>query len=261
MKKRKWEVRLIPAQDLRVHPHAQRDLVQSKVKQLAAELDLDAIGVLHGVQYEIDGVTAVWIIDGQTRLSALLQHGLGEWEVDVKIHLDVKDDARAADLFLKLNYRSVVRPYDKFKNALTARRSGAVGIAKLAEERNLKVTHAGGDGSMHCISALTSLYNRDNGVALAATLDTLIQSWGRIAAALEGKLIEGLGLVYATYNGTVDRPVLAKKLSKYPGGPSALLGDAKGIRQYRHVSLSRCVAERIIEVYNSGKISNKLDPL
>ena len=53
--------------------------------------------------------------------------------------------------------------------------------------------------------------------------------------------------------------MMIKKLAKYPGGASALLGDAKGIHERRHISVARCVAEQVIETYNSGRRSGKLD--
>jgi hypothetical protein len=30
-------------------------------------------------------------------------------------------------------------------------------------------------------------------------------------------------------------------------------GDAKGMRQYRHESIPKCAAERVIELYNKGR--------
>ena len=69
MKPRSKIVR-VEAQTLRLHPSAQRDIVPSKLKKLIAELDLDAIGVLHAVEYEINGENATWVIDGQHRWRA-----------------------------------------------------------------------------------------------------------------------------------------------------------------------------------------------
>src|SRR5690606_15270957 len=106
--KTKTKLVKVRADTLAVHPYAQRDLVPSKLKKLMTDLDLDAIGVLHAVEYPIRGQAKLWVIDGQHRLHALLEHGFGEWEVEVKIHVDVDNDARASQLFLKLNDRSPV---------------------------------------------------------------------------------------------------------------------------------------------------------
>jgi hypothetical protein len=213
------------------------------------------------VEYEIDGVTGLWIVDGQHRYRVLMDHGFGEWIVEVKIHLDVKDDARASDLFIKLNSRASVQPFDKFKNARTAGYENAVRITRIAKDCGLEVARQAGDGKICCVSALTQAYAIDGGQTLIAALETLVAAWGRTAASVEGKLIEGVAAVYKTYKDGIDRPALVKKLGKYPGGATGLLGDAKGLRQYRHLSVGRCVAERIVEVYNSGRKVGRLDPL
>lgn len=251
----------VEARSLRVHPLAQRQLVPSKLKKLMADLDLDAIGVLHCVEYEIDGVLAIWIIDGQHRWRALMDHGFGEWLVEVKIHTDVIDNARASELFLKLNDRAVVSPFDKFQNEVRAHVPGAVGATQTLQARELRAGAAPGDGQVRCVTALKKLYDADGGKTLSLTLDTIVAAWGKTASALEGKLIEGIGLIYSTYNGSIDQAAMVKKLAKHPGGASGLLGDAKGLRQYRKSTLSRCVAEAVIEVYNAGRKTGRLDPL
>lgn len=250
----------LEAQALKIHPHAQRNLLPTKLKQLKQDLDLDAIGVLHAVEYEVDGVAGIWIIDGQHRWRALMDHGFGEWVVEVKIHLDVKDDARASELFLKLNNRAAVSPFDKFDNALKAGYADEVDISRIAKDRQLKLDRGAGDGKICCVTILKTVYGHDKGAALSATLDTLLAAWGRTASAVEGRLVEGVGLLFKTYNGKIDRPALIKKLSKYPGGASGLVGDARGMRQFRHGSVARCLADRTLELYNNGR-KVKLDPL
>jgi len=240
---------------------AQRQLVPSKLAKIKESLDLDAIGVLHAVEYSIDGTSAIWIIDGQHRWRAIIELGLGEWVVEVKIHLDVADNARASELFLKLNDRAPVCIFDKFDNELLAKHPVAVGVAAIAAERNLKIARTGDDGAICCVSAMKKLYTLDQGKTLRLTLDTLLSAFGHTYSAVEGRLIEGLGIVYSTYNGSVEQPALVKKLGKYPGGASGLIGDGKGMRQFRKSTLSRCIAERIIETYNTGRRAGKLDPL
>lgn len=250
----------VEAQTLRIHPTAQRELRPARLKYLTENMDLDSVDVFHAVEYSINGETAIWIVDGQHRWRALMDLGLGEWVVEVKIHLEDKDDASASKLFLRLNNRLSVHPFDKFDQARKAGFEEAVQITKIVERHQLKIGRQCSNTSMTCVTALNTVYNYDHGKILTTTLDTLVQAWGRIANALEGKLIEGLGIVYKTFNGSVEQPVLIKKLSKYPGGASGLIGDAKGIRQYRHASISQCVAIRIVEVYNLGRRAGKLEP-
>lgn len=258
---KKSKIIKVPAQNLRLHPTAQRDLVRPKLKKLTDEMDLDAIGVLHAVEYEINRELATWIIDGHHRWHALMDLGLGEWIVEVKVHLDVTDDARASDLFLKLNDRSMIRPFARFTNEVHAKSACALDLVRITKDRGLTIADHIGDSTLCCIASLKTLYTLDSGHSLALALDVIVGAWGRSTSAMEGKIIEGLGIVIHTYGSSIDTPVLIKKLAKHPGGASGMLGDAKGLRQFRKTSLSRCFAETLVEVYNTGRKTGKLDPL
>lgn len=255
------KVTKIRADQLQPHPLAQREVVPSRLKKLRDNLDLDAIGVLHIVQYPISGKNGFWIIDGQHRWRALMDHGLGEWEVEVKNHLDVKDDARASALFLRLNDRSPVEPFDKFINELKAKDDDAIGMNDIAITHGCKISRQSADGCIAGITHMRRAYQTDGGKSLDKALGTTISAWGKRASGLEGKTILGMTLVYARFNGVIDQASLANKLAKYPGGPSGLVGDARGLTELHKGSLTRCIAERIIDTYNKGRSSGKLDPL
>jgi hypothetical protein len=261
MKHPKRKLIRVEVKNLKIHPSAQRLHSPAKVKALVEAFDLDAIGTIHAVECTIGGVHGIWVIDGQHRVLALLEIGFGEYPVDVYIHQDVQTEPQACDKFLKLNKRAQVNPFDTFLNEVHANHPASVGAMRCLEERKLAVARTTADGRLSCVRTLTALYNADEGKSLKLTLDTVLSAWGSIASAIEGKVIEGIGLVYRTYNGTVDQPTLVKKLAKYPGGPSALLGDAKGIRTHRNVALSRAVGECIVETYNVGRRSGRLDRL
>lgn len=250
----------VKAKELAIHPHAQRDVIPSKLNRLIEGMDLDAVGVFHAVKYPIDGQEKVWVIDGQHRLLAILHHDFGDWEVEVKLHLDCDNDARASELFLKLNDRAAVSPYDKFVNEVQANNAAAIQIMRIVRTAGMEVSKTSGERKLCCISALKKLHKMDQGATLQMTLSVATSAWGFKATALEGKLIEGLGAVLGRYRLVIDKDVLIKKMSKYPGGASGIIGDARGLVEYRRTSLSRCVAERILETYNKGR-ENKLPPL
>lgn len=248
------------ARTLRVHPQAQRDgLVKAKLNKIIDNLDLDAIGTLHVVEYPINGEDAAWVIDGQHRLVALLQRGMGEWRVRCEIHTDVKDDARASDLFLKLNDRSMPKPYETFRNEVQAQRASAVNITALAAKHGYTINDYGAESSLACPSALKRVYEIDEGRSLDLVLATSVAAWGHLQAGNEGKLIEGMGLVFAKNNGAIDKPAMSQKLAKYPGGPAALIGHAKGLKAVRNVSMARAVAEMVIETYNKGRTTGRIE--
>lgn len=253
----------VPVGDLKIHPVAQRRIVPIQIKKRMANLDLDAIGVLHGVKKDATGKTylphdvhandgVIYIVDGQHRVLALVQHCFDEWKVDVEIH-DCDSDARAAELFLKLNARSTVSAFDTFHNEVVAGDDTAVGIIKVAKRYGVKVDRQSGDGHISCVSTLKNVYELDQGSTLSESLEILSVAYGKTAAAYEGKLLEGLSIIVHRNNGNVDKAALIKKLSKYPGGASGILGDAKGLKKIRRSSVGRCVAETIVEAYNSGR--------
>lgn len=255
------KVTKMQADQLQPHPLAQRELVPARLKKLIDNLDLDAIGVLHVVQYPIGGKNGHWVIDGQHRWRALIERGLGEWEVEIKIHMDVKDDARASALFLKLNDRSPVGPYDKFQNELKAKDEDAIGMNDIALAHGCKISRQSADGCIAGITHMRSAYKIDEGKSLDKALSTIIGAWGKRATGLEGKTIQGVTMVYARFNGVIDQASLATKLAKYAGGPSALVGDARGLIEYTKNSLVRSIAQRVIDTYNKGRSVGKLDPL
>lgn len=261
MSKSKKVIRQVRADTLRIHPTAQRQLIPATVRKIRSKLDLDGIGTFHVVEYVINGVLALWVIDGQHRLAALLDEGLGEWMVTVEVHADVKDDARASALFLVLNTRASVHPFDKYRNELEKGEESAVAVKQIADKHKLRVERGSGDGALSCVSALKVTYERDNGPALDKTLSTITAAWGRSASSLEGKLIEGMGVVFGHYNGQIDQAAMVKKLAKYPGGASGLLGHAKGLKDVQKISLGRAVAEYVVMTYNKGRRVGALEPL
>lgn len=249
------------ADQLAIHPYAQRERSNAHVKRLAETLDLDAIGTIHAVEYRIGDKSGPWIIDGQHRVLAMLERGVGEWEVNVALHVDVKDDARASELFLALNHRLTVGPYDKFANELRAGNDTAVGISDIVRKFGLRISKTSGDGVLACPASLKKSYSDDDGKSLQRVLSWFTQSHGKKAAVLEGKLIEGATLVAKRYNGELEDPVMVKKLAKYPGGPAAIIGDAKTRLQFHRGSLARAIGSVLIDNYNMGRRIGRLDPL
>lgn len=245
--------------NLRIHPIAQRRVVPATLKKILGRLNLDAIGTIHVVRYAIDGEAAYWVVDGQHRVAALVKEGFGEWQVDVCYHSEVKDHAGAARLFLDLNTRASTHPFDKFVNEVEAGEEAAVAVSNIVKDHGFRVERFNSDGTIACVNTLKAIYARGGAHALNSTLGIASTAWGHTSAAVEGKVLEGLGLVCSHYNGELDKGAMAKKLAKYPGGATALLGAAKGMKQHRPASLARCVGEIVVEMYNKGRRAEKLE--
>lgn len=245
-----------------IHPYAQRELSKARVKKLREKLDLDAIGTVHAVEYAPkDYKHGIYVVDGQHRVKALVDEGMGEWEVWVSIHVDVKNDARASELFLHLQDRLSVSSADKFINEVQAKDDTAIGITDIISQVGIKFSKASGDGYVACPMSLKRSYKLDEGKALHRAMGWSTHAYGKRAEGLEGKIIEGLSLVAAVNNGNIDDASMVGRLAKYPGGAPALLGDAKGRVRYHRGSLSRAVAATVIDTYNSGRKTGRLAPI
>lgn len=241
---------------LRIHPSAQRlltGLTKAKLNKIIAELDLDAIGTLHAVECEIDGVFAAWVIDGCHRHTALMHHGFGEWEVYVEFHDDVRDAAQASRLFRKLNFRSGVPALDDFDQAYREGDPAAVGATAILEKHGYKVGKTQSDRTIASPATILKVYGLDDGESLDQAFTITLQAWGHQTPATEGKIIEGLGRFFAVYNGAVDSKSLVPKLSKYPGGPAAILGAARAEHAIKQKSVVGAVVDILRGTYNKGR--------
>lgn len=255
------KIERMKVRDLIEHPVVQRTIVRTTLQRIIDHMDLNALGVLHAVYYGRNGQDAkIMIVDGQHRLKALNQKGFHDLNVLVEVHYEVNDDAGAAALFLRLQNRSSIDTYSKFKIQCESGEPAAIGTVAVTKFNNLEVGSQCGDGKVACVASLMKLWNVDQGNVLSETLGTLIAAWGPSASSLEGKLVEGLGNVFARYNDMVDKPALVRKLAKYPGGSAALVGDARGMRKFGSSSVAACIADLIINLHDSGKRTGRLMP-
>lgn len=255
----KVEIRHIRADRLVIHPKAQRAIVPSNLRRIKAEMDLDAIGVVYAVNYETEDGGEVRVIDGQHRVKAICDLDLGEWRMAVYIYTEVDDDERACELFLKHNKRSSIHPFDRFETSVIARRGEALTSLSICKSSGLRVTRGKADGCICCPGALMAGAMIDGGVPLKFTIETLKKAWGLLAAAFEGKIVEGMLDVYVRHDCTVDRERLSAQLGKHNGGPGALLGSAKAMANFGGKTIRSRVSEAIVDIYNKGKRGSKLD--
>jgi hypothetical protein len=216
------------------------------------KMDLDAIGTLHAVRYPIHGETATWVIDGAHRLTALLKLGMGEWPVEVMLHLDCTDDKRASELFLRLNDRTLVSPLDRFRNQLQAGDLTAIGVNATVIKHGYRIGPATTNNIMACVKALTTTWGLDSGRSLDLALSVIQGAWGKSATGNDGKIIEGIGRFIHDY-ANIDSPALTTKLAKRAGGPARLIGDARNLNQTMGGSLPKQVQAIVAELYTRGR--------
>lgn len=256
------QMEFIRARDLTIHPTAQREVVPHWLKELRANLDLNALGVFHAVRYRtVDGTLLTELVDAGHRHRAIMEEGYGDIFVDVKVYTYVKTDAAASELFLGLNRHKAVGSFPKYWNALQAGEPAALGAKAVATRNGLRIQESAADGAINCVTALMKLWSIDAGKTLDKALKTCVSAWGPVISAVDGKLISGIGAVYKTYADKVDQAGLIARLAKFPAGPSALLGRARGQAQLTGTTLTSAVAAIVVDIYDArrsvGRLSQK----
>lgn len=251
-----FNVKEVQVCDLRIHPNAQRDIVAAGMRRLDP-LRLNAIGTLHAVLSTVNGVRGLWIIDGQHRVAALLKNGYDKHYVSVAVHTDVESDEDAAALFLKLNNRTPVSPYDRYKMAVTAGEPGAVNVANITLAHGFQVGRNVGVGLLAGTTTLTKVEAWDHGASLDRSLNVIARAWGTHTPP-ESTIIEGVALFLRKHPDVIDAD-LAHKLARREGGAVRLAADAAGLRAIRKMSMATCVAELALNTYNAFKRTRRLD--
>lgn len=199
-----------------------------------------------------------YAVDGQHRTLAGVKAGYGFTKAKCHVYrnLTLAEEAR---LFLVLNNNRAVGPYDKFIVGLTAEDPDALAVNATLKKHGLQPSRSGGDGYLKCVDRAMKLH--DNGL-LDETLEIVTAAWGTRAGAVENQVLEGVSRVLDRYNGELDRAALVKKLSTHKGGPTALLGQARGLVALKSgMRVAGGVAEVIRDSYNKGRRAGALPPL
>lgn len=260
---RRRTVEQIAAGTLTTHDErVQRALIPSRVKELTRTIDLDAIGVIT-VSARPDG--QLMVLDGQHRVTALMELGMGDWEVTCHVHhgLTVQDEA---GLFRLLNNTRRPSAVDDYLKGVVEGDPECAEIDEIITSAGLRVALQTGPGLISCVGAMRKIYRGKSPIerggprALEGALQTALAAWGQRPEATEGHIIAGLGQFFLRYDENIDRPALIRKLAKYKGGPSGLVGSARALYDIRGGTVGRCVAALIVDTYNRGRRS-QLDPI
>lgn len=242
----------------------QRPVIPAHVKRIAENLDFNALGVLT-VSRRDNGDMVV--LDGQQRRAALLEAG---YDGRFSIQCEVLDGLSFADenaVFKTLNAdRKAVLPLYLFKNRVNAGESAPVAISLIVKDCGLSIAEGGSNatGTVRATAALERVYggytlNEPQPAALRSTLTVINAAWGATASSMQGQIIEGIGKLFIRDGAMIDADNLIKKLAKYPGGPNALIGDARGRSRISGRSVTDSIAAIAAVIYNKGRRSNVLE--
>lgn len=251
-----------PASALTMDERVQRAIRPGHLKAMAAKLDLDALGVII-VSRRADGTLIV--IDGQHRIRALQESGMGDWVVTCKVFdgLTIPDEA---GLFRRYNTTSKTNALEDLLKAIVEGDSEAVAIDKITRRNDLRIGSIGGagEGKIACATSMRKVFRSGEAgpAALAFAIHIGVQAWGAHADSVEGHIVQGLGDLYVRFGEDIDRGALIRKLAKHKGGARGLIGQSKTLAGLLHVSTHRAVAHTVHGIYNRGRRENgQLPPL
>lgn len=251
-KARVSHLRWIAIAELRVNPRAQREFRAGKAAQIAADLDLEALG--YPVINRRDGHW--YIVDGQHRVAALKMIGWGDQQIQCDCLEDLTE-AEEAELFLRRDARTAISVFDKFRISITAERDIETDIDRVVRAQGLVVSRSKNvPGAVSAVGTLRKVYITAGAPTLGRTLRIIRDAFGD--AGLEAPVIHGVGLLCQRYNGTLDDAQAITKLNNMHGGVGGLLGKAEKIRMSTGNQKPQCVAAAVVEVINAGRGGSKL---
>jgi hypothetical protein len=236
-----------PASRLKIDPEVQRVCGFSPVHvtRIRNEWSPNAAGRIT-ISKRADGTLVV--IDGMHRLQAAPDGYV--FRCDVHEGLTFEEEC---DLFRRLNQAKRVSAFDDFDKGVKAGDPECVAVNEIVEQHGLRVSNTHSDGTVAAVSALRDVYRKGGTAALDRALGIAVGAWGKRSESTDGQIIAGLGKITGAFNGELDDAALVKKLSKYPGGPTALIGSARGLRSLRPGSVATHVATIVLDVYNHGR--------
>lgn len=251
----------IAVSDLMRIEDTQRPLQAGWVRKLYRNMDLDALGTFT-VSRRDDG--RLILLDGGHRQAALFEHDMGDWSVRCEVYhgLDLPTEA---GLFRRLNSRRSVSALEDFLKGVVEGDGECVVINRTCKRVGLKVARQVGPGNIVCVSALRRVYagrgSKVHPEELKRTLELVTGAWGHTPEAVEGQIVAGVGEFVKRYHADVDYDDLRKKLAKYQGGPSRLLGNGRNLKEITNRPIWKCIAEIVLNTYNKQRRTNVLPPL
>lgn len=241
-------IKKVKASETIVDLIVQRDLDMRRVRSMAGEIRLEAIGTLC-VSKRDNGDLAV--IDGGHRRAALIEAGEGDTPVNAEVYsgLTLADEAA---LFRYRNNTQKVGYHDRFRVRLIEGEETAVEVEALAKKHGWAVIAdpSSNDPILLSVKKLEQLFLMDEDVA-DLTLEVVTRAWGYNYDAVDYRILDGLSRFLKRYWKDVDEVDLAVKLSGL--NPSTLISRGQGLRESIATSQGMAIAELITEAYNKGK--------
>jgi uncharacterized protein DUF6551 len=201
------------------------------------------------------GKAYVWL-DGQNRGALARLAGHASDKVEAKVYRGLTTAEEAA-LFLGLNDNRQVKSIYKFLARVTSGEADAVTVSNTAAMHGWRVSDQNGNGLICASVSLEKVFRYGEGV-LSKSLDAITRAWGHDADAANGSVIHAVGMVVYRYDDALPTASLSKRLMSYPGGPSGLIADARGLQKFQGGSVAASAAEILVRHYNTRRSTGRL---
>jgi hypothetical protein len=250
-------IRTLRANQLVVDRTVQRSLDTRRAAAIAADFDRNALGTFV-VSHRSDGT--YHIIDGQHRHAVVILLDGDTWDLVCEVHEGLTR-AQEARMFRLLNNSRAVGVLDKFLVRVQEGDPIAVGITTKLQHHGWTVVVSKAAGSFVAVGAIEKAYRRagNDGPALADwVLEVVTEAFGHNVDGVRGEIITGLSLLWLRHGEAVDRPKLVNELKGYVGGPRALVGRARSLKEYRGGTVGDAMAEHLVMLINKNRRVHRL---
>jgi len=245
-----------------VYPKAQRPLKPRKVKELADNFDEGKLDIIH-VSLPIKGIHH--IIDGQTRIAALLMLGFKPSDkVPCRIH-PFDDEENCATTFVELNSkRRAPTAIEEYISRVAGKNPEHIAVDKIVRRAGFVVDQSASmaQGNIRAVAALLQGYRRFGADALEDALDLIWETWDGHPDSVTAMFLLGFCMFCREYENQIDRKHFVPRLQKRftPGQLTARTREmAKALNASTGIALKRVLEETYDRGLRGKKLKNGKD--
>lgn len=248
----KPQLKQVPVSALIVDPDLQRGQDPRRVAKIETEFDEGALGVIT-VSQRANG--AMHVVDGQHRVAAARLARGDDFKMTARVFVGLSTEEEAR-LFRLLNNTAKPSAVDLFRIRVLEGDPVAVEIDRILAKHGWRIMLQTADGFFAATASAERVYRADP-TAVEHAISAVTRAWGKDRAAVDGRVFEGIGMLFARYGDLIDQQELVDRLSR-SGTPGQLIGKARGLRELIGGTLTSALAEIVVEMYNSRRRTRAL---
>lgn len=232
-------------------PDVNREPDRFWINKLVKDWDVADLGVPVVASYGEKFV----VLDGQHRLEAMreMTKPTEDPRVQVLCHYGLTK-AEMAAMFVALNNTRAVTPFEKFKKSVFAGAPVPSAIDAILKRNGLKLSQAGSNGCVACVTQLQAAYNRDKlGKHLEDALQAILEAWGPDSGNFKGPIVGGVTLLFHKYGEQLNKKRLTSVMQRYRGSANGLITNGRKYVDLNGGNLAGGVAECLKIAYEKGR--------